>query len=253
MKLYLKNKTNGSFIEKTKKIFIFLFAFFLTGCNINYNVLVDAEKHVEEKIEMFVRNKDVTLYDKDVTGYLINKINKYKRMEEYQPYQFYRKTGEESSSITLTRKFKSLKEYSKSPILGNVYEFVVVEEDDNSISFKTTGDFYKVNIYGDYVDTVAFIEKITIKFKFYNNIIESNADNFDKKSNTLTWTIDVNDDEKHLYFRIGNDKRYDIILLDKLFKNINWIITVIGAIGIICVLLLLCLKFYKISKRNNEL
>ena len=252
MKLNLRNKINKFLIHR-KKIFILLFAFFLTGCSIDYNVLVDEKKRVEESITMFVSNEDIKQYNNSVEGYLTSKIYEYKNKDIYKPYQFARKIGKENSYVILTRKFKSLKEYSESPNLKNLFEFVIVEEDDSGTSLKTTGKYYKENIYSDYVDTVALIENITIKYKFYNNIIESNADEFDEKNNILIWTIDINDNEKHLYFKIGNDKRYDIIMLDKLYKNVDKIIIVISTIGVVGIISLIYLYFYKISKKNNEI
>ena len=125
---------------------------------------------------------------------------------------------------------------------------MLVTNENGIVTFKTIGKYYYENAFSDnYDDPLFFINSITIKMKFYNNIIDSNADMVDKKNNVLIWNINSNNTEKTIYFKIGKDKRYDIIILDYVYRNQTNII--IGMSIIVIVLLTLIIQ--KKIKKNN--
>ena len=90
----------------------------------------------------------------------------------------------------------------------------------------------------------------TINIKFYNEIVNHNADKVDKKSNIYTWIVNKNTTKDNLYFKIGPKVRYDVMILDYIQNNLISII-IIG--GIILFILMTSLYIYIKIKKNNEI
>lgn len=235
--------------KKTKIIFILLFVLFFTGCNVDYNVLVDDKKQVQESIRFVNSNDNILVNNEDVDLYLTTQIDAYKKIPLFKNYRFSKKIGKTFSYVTSNRRFSSLEEYRNSPVFNHLFEYAEVTNENGIVTFKTTGKYYYENAFSDnYDDPLFFINSITIKMKFYNNIIDSNADMVDKKNNVLIWNINSNNTEKTIYFKIGKDKRYDIIILDYVYRNQT---NIIIGMSIIVIIVLLTLIIQKKIKKNN--
>lgn len=232
-----------------KIILILLMMFILTGCSVDYNVVVDEQKRVKETVKVIESNENILKNNDYIDLFLTEQINAFKKNPLYQNYVFNKKMGKKFSYVTLTRNYDSLKAYSESLTFNHLFEYAEITTNNGIVTFKTAGKYYYDNVFGENnPDPLFFIDNINIKMKFYNNIIDSNADEIDKKNNILIWNINADNKEKELYFKIGKDKRYDIIVLDYLYNNRINVIIIASAV---IVGLLITFIIYKKIKKNN--
>ncbi len=234
-----------------KKLCILLFIIvLLTGCSANYDLLINDKKEVYESITFTDTNESILSYSESVELYLTQQIESYKGIKEFSAYDFVKKEGSSSSGVIMSKKYRTLKDYSTSYILRFLFEDVNIIQNTEYTSFETVGGYNYSNLYGEeQLDPDFFLEKINIKIKFYNNIIDSNADKVDEKGNILEWNITSEDLLKSIYFKIGNEKRYDIIFLDTFNRNIKNIMFV--AIFFVIVIFTIIFMKNKFQKNNN--
>ncbi|MDD4643923.1 MAG: hypothetical protein PHW90_02760 [Bacilli bacterium] len=218
-------------MKKMKLLILLFIPIMITGCSVDYDVLINTKKEVVETIKFIRKNDDILTFNDSINIYLSSLIDSYKREPSLTNYRFNKKQGNIYSYILLNRRHESLEGYKQTPLFQYLFEDANIIKNDEYTIFKTVGEYYYNNLYGESegIDPNFHIEGVNIKFKFYNNIIESNADDFDKKTNTLTWNLTANDLEKYIYFKIGNQKKYDIIVMDFVIKNQGKIIGILIA------------------------
>ncbi len=221
-----------------------------TGCNTDYNLLVNHKGEVVETVSFIRPNEEILQGYESVKLYLYEQVNVYKDIPKLKDYRFIEKENSVYSSITIIREYDSLYEFKLSPLFELLFEDAVIISNFEFTSVNTIGDYYYDNLYGadDNPDPTFYIGDIDIKIKFYNNIIDSNADEFNEKENTLLWSINSNDKEKNIYFKIGNQIKYDIIVKDLLTRN-QTTITII--LSLLTIILILSIYIYiYINKKN---
>ena len=239
-------------MKKVKLLLILFISFTLTGCTVDYNLLVNDKKEVEEVIKIANSNEAILKNNESVNLYLSEQINVHKQIKLFDNYKFTKHVGKVSSYIVMERKYPSLKDYTGSPAFKNLFENATVIQNEEYTSFNTVGTYYYSNVYGEpeQPDPEFSMGDINVKIKFYNKIIDSNADKIDENNNTLEWNITSKDLEKYIYFKISNDKRYDIIVLDFIMRNkMTFIISLGLLISISLVVLLTHINF----KKNNRI
>ena len=239
-------------MRKGKLLFLLLISFMITGCTVNYDLLVNDKKEVQETIKISNSNQLILNSNDSIDLYLTEQIDAHKNINFFRNYIYSKHVGKNISYVTMTRNYASLKEYTNSPILRQLFEAATVESDGTNVSFKTDGDYYYTNVFGEREQTEPdfFINGVSIKIKFYNKVIDSNADVKNLKNNTLEWIIKSDNVKKSIYFKVGNEKRYDIIVLDFIIRNLATII-----ISATAVVLLLFIGIYLKSKiyKNNTI
>ncbi|MDD2518617.1 MAG: hypothetical protein PHI05_03540 [Bacilli bacterium] len=239
-------------MKKIKILLILLIMIIITGCDVDYKAIVDSNYRVKETVKFIGDNKTIAEKGYNVDLYLTEQIETHENISLFKGYNFIKKIGKTDSFVTIDRQHRNLEDYSRSPVFNQLFESAAVVYDEDTVTFNTTGENYYKNFYNndDLVDPDFYVDKITIQMRFHNNIIESNADSTDEATNTLTWNVSSSKELKKIYFKIGNDKRYDIILMDYVIENkikfISILLTLLVVGGV-------TLKFYENYKKNDSI
>lgn len=228
-----------------KKMLILLFLMFITGCNIDYNATIYHNKRIREECKFTEENDFILKYNEDISLSLNSKIDSYKQY--FDSYKFMKKINKDNSYVLMKKTNQNLDEFKTTTILNQLYEHIIIEENNNQFSFKFLN---LVDDVSNNPDPNFHMDDIRIKIRLHNKVIESNADNVDEKKNTLEWIITQTDKEKNMFFKLDHKKRYDIILIDMFLFNKDTIIP-------ICITLIIILSvlfyFYLRYKKNTSI
>lgn len=195
-----------------KKLFILIIAVFLfTGCasgnykleiNKDLSVIEDANiTGTNEFFSIFYKNHPITIvkefYDSDTIKSKLNDNNYF--------HELIRDEG--NPKVHVNKKFNSIKEYVDGTIFkGNGFEDIEYEINDNLVTVRAKGLISPLNetVEGGYV-----ISSMNISIKSYYDVVDSNADSFNKTSNTYTWNI-KNDGKssKEISLTLNKNKKY---------------------------------------------
>ncbi len=239
-------------MKKIKLALLLFLLFIVTGCSVDYNLIVTSNHKIRENVKLFVRNDQISKKTTNLKKYFKDQIASYENIGSYKKYKFDYKIGDEVSYVKLDAWHSSFGEYKKSIIYNNLFEDVFIFEEDDKITFKTVGKYFYSDVYADLEspDPDYYMGDINVKIRLHNKIIDSNADNYDEDTNTLEWTITDKDQTRSIFFEIGPEKRYDIILKDLILLNKKTIIVTsiivlsVGSLGF---------YFYSRYKRNNAI
>jgi hypothetical protein len=224
--------------------------FTITGCTIDYNLTINSDKQVEETTKIINSNEMILLHNESVNLFLTEQINTHKQIDIFRRYVFGKHLGKDSSYISIKRTYGTLKDYITSPTFNHLFENATITETEEYVSFQTTGEYYYNNVYGEQSEPDFYVGDINIQIRFHNKIIDSNADEIDEKSNTLKWKITDKNLEKSIYFKVSNEKRYDIIVIDYIMKNQS---TIIISLSILVVIMIISLYVYVNFRKNNTI
>ncbi|NLL44314.1 MAG: hypothetical protein GX247_01430 [Mollicutes bacterium] len=213
-----------------KIILLGIFCLLLVGCNIDYNVVIDSNNRVKENIIINIPN-NILSNDESPKKALDKKIEGYKKIPAYKYYKVSRKVGKNNSILNIKREYSKLEKYADSPILNDLFENIMIIENDYYTVFKTVGDYNYDYFYGRVSEPIdpskaSSIKDVVVKIQLHNKLIESNADEVDEKNNIYTWYFSPEYTAKYIYMKYGKEKRYDIIIKSFIKNNIGIVIVV---------------------------
>ncbi len=224
----------------------FLFIFLLTGCGAHYNLVIEDNK-VIENLNITFQNDTI---EGDVEKFVEDTISQYQNSDIFKKYTFDKNIGNVSSFVNLKTKYNSLKEYSSSPILKNVFEDLQILESKEYTILKTIGDYYYYEVFGNEESDTVYLKEATIELRMHNVVLESNADFKNEEENVYTWKLTPDKKEKYIYIKYSKKKRYDIIIKDWFLNYYKLLIT-----GFLLILILFIGIWYirEKQKKINEI
>lgn len=240
-------------IMRKRFLILLICLFLLTGCNVKVNLTVDENKKVKENISISVLNIDVPYYGYDSSDeFLDHYKNEYSNIPGYKDFDIKTKSTNSNSIFKAKREYKSLEDYIKSYSFLNIYNYAYIDNTGNYLTFRTSKNLYLEMLQGEQLGHVGTERTYEISVKFYNEVIESNADKVDKSNNVYTWYIDKTTDlnDSDIYFKLGPKVKYFVKFKDYIMENIISIIII--AIIILLILFSGLYIVYK-SKKNNEI
>ncbi len=234
-----------------KLIILVVTLLFLSGCEIKYDLLITDKEEVKESIYVYVPNETIADYNMSVPEFLDYYSNIYQVNEGYENFKVTSKEGKSVSYIKATRNYSSLDEYKNSYSFKSLFNTATIERIGKYVSFTTSENMFLESIKNDeLVETSEANKTYEINIKFYNKVANHNADKVDEKNNIYTWNINKNTTKNNIYFKIGPDVRYDVMIMDYIQNNLLSII-IIGCLFIFVIVL--SLYFYIKIKKNNEI
>lgn len=235
-------------MKKFKVLVLFIMIFILSGCTLDYNTTINSDGTVKENVIITFDNNEIDS-SININDYLDERMNSITSDPTYSMYTAKKNIGKENSSITFTRKYSSLLDYKSSPILQIGFNEVVISDEIDGTSFKTIGNYNKNDVFGADTEPEPTFDKVTIKYKFMNDITNYNSTIFDKDENTITYELTEKTDEFYMQFKCNNSKRYDIIIKEYLKDNIVGII--ISALLIVTVIVIISVIRKKSLESNR--
>lgn len=231
-----------------KKIVLVLLILLLTGCSIEYNLKINKDLTVEERIEAVEENDFFKLYEYtnkiDVINFIFEPY-----LEEIDAYSYNYDiiSNDEFGGMFIKRKYSSLQDYINNvDSIYYLFENVDYSEYNNIVTLKTTGKFYNYNL--DDPERPA-IENAKIIIEPIFEVIESNADEVVKNSRYI-WIINKNTLEKNITISFDKTKRIDVInISDKIKIDYTLLIIIVILLGFV----ILGLKLINQDKKNNKI
>ena len=234
-----------------KKIFIFFVILLLTGCNVQYDLTITNKEEVREKFYVFIDNNTIDNSNMSKDEYLDYYSNLYLQNSGYENYKVDTKKGKDISSFIVTRNYENLNDYITSVSFKNMFYNATIERIGNYTSFETSKNQFLESIKNNEIVSEDMKKNTyTINIKFYNQVVNHNADEVDEKNNIYTWIVNKDTTKNTLYFKIGPKVRYDVMILDYIQNNLL-LLSIIGII-ILFILITFLYIFIKI-KKNNEI
>lgn len=237
-----------------KKIIILLsLCLFLTGCTIDYNIVMKNDKSIVENSNIRIYNSELKNYNYTLEEIRKGKEESYKDFLKKLHYKYDFKIVDNNVDIILNRTSDSIKEIEKNPYFQGVYNTIKVDE---------TNDTYTVivdSIYNGYKtfnpdETIGIDIRPTqfnLNIKFMNDVISSNADKKDEKTNTHTWIFDKNTKDKSIIFTVKNNKN-EKVKTEKKNNKIDFKILIIIIFAMLIIFIsFLVLVIIKNNKNNK--
>ena len=234
-----------------KIILIIVTLIFLTGCEVKYDLVITDKETVKESFNVYVDNNEIYKSGMTIQEYLDYYSHLYLENEGYENFVVKGIEDKNVSRFLVKRNYSNLDDYIKSYSFKNLFNTASIERIGSYISFTTSNNTYLESIKNDEIlseNNENYTYEINIKF--YNEVVNHNADKIDEKNNIYTWTIDKNTIKNNIYFKIGPDVRYDVVIKDYIQNNIITI-SLIG--GLLIILILFCGYVYIKIKKNNEI
>lgn len=218
---------------KRVKILILLFmVLVLSGCNINYDVNIKASKNdknqVLEEIIFNFDNSEISV--NNISNYVTETFKNYQNLGMLKDYKLKKDIGKKNSKIIIYKKYSSLEEYVNSnEALQYAFKNVNYIDNYGDKGLNTTDKYIGQEIFNNEVSE-NIIDNIKITYHFQNEILENNADIYDKSNNTLTWNLDKTRKDANITFQYSNSKKYDIIIKDYIKQNYIYLLLLVGII-----------------------
>lgn len=218
-----------------KKIFFLLIAvFFISGCSVEYNLVIDNDNQVEESVTILQKNsllgRTTTEINKNLDSMLLF------ANDEVEPAYFYKKekiVGASKSGVEYSYDFTLDNYQVESEILKNCYEnySAVLSQERLVISADTFMCSLTMN--NDY--------DLTINITADGEVVSGN---YHKKSgDTYTWILDEN-----------NSDSINLVLdRSKLDDGLGNILLTILVVGVVLIVGIIVLVGYMRNKNNNKL
>lgn len=234
-----------------KKILPFFLILLVSGCSLKYDLTITDKKEVKEKFYLGVVNEEVTSYNYSIDEYLDHYKYIYSTSDNFKDYNIKTKKSNPQSYFIVNRNYKSIDDYIKSNSFLSMFDSATIESTDKYYEFKSGKNIYLSNLNNDsLLSETDKYDSVSISIKFYNEVVNSNADEVDKKNNIYTWYIDDNTTKDFIYFKTSKKVKYLVKIKDIIMDNILSI-TIISSIVIILLISIGYIVFK--SKKNNEI
>lgn len=235
-----------------KKILYVIFTgfalFLLTGCSVDYNLLITNKKRIIENVTLLDENDNILKYNDSIEYFLLYREKNFTSLG----YKSKNLIGKEFSGLYLTKEYDNFNDYIGTSIMNNLFEKANVEENENLFIFETSGkylynDVFSLDIMSDYLYK---LDEINVKIKFYNKVVNHNADFVDEKNNIYTWILSKDNSYDNIMFQLSNDVRIDVMFWDYI-RRYKVTLLVVGLVIIVLVFGIFSLK--KVMKKNNSI
>ena len=237
-------------MKKKLKLLVIIPILFITGCSIKYNLRIDSNLVFKDNIVLYEDNKILSSYNTELKNVPKDKYSQYKNTEGFENYNLTDKYFEnEKTGGRVEAIFKNVEEYKKSLVFKWLFEDIVVNKNNNIVSYQTIG--YNTSVFDSELDFDYYMEDIELNIRFHNKVIEHNAQKYDEKTNTYTWILSSNMESGNVMFSVDQSKkRYDIIVQD--FFN-DHLITIIAISTIIFIIVVAGCVMYSKSQKLNKI
>lgn len=230
-------------MKKLKMFIIFILIFVFSGCSVEYNLIVNEDNTINEKViaqEKTKRMESLTrLKGKQAVSYLYDMFKK-----DDQNVKISSREDEYNTYATTITSYNDITEYA-SKFNSDVFDKVKIEKEDDKISFTAV----QSNLLGGNSSYSLVYDDITINITIPYEVIDNNADEI--KGNVYIWRIDKSEEYKtiKISYKEGNQKdKINVKLNDKTY-NIGYGIAIVGIMVLIIGLIVLFV--YIKNKKNN--
>lgn len=222
-----------------KIIILIIFILFITGCKVEYNLVIKDNFNVSETVSMTGTDDFFALFYKSDKLNVVNMFLDEGRKEDLlkNGYQ-YEIVEKERPYVIATKDYNNLNDFKEQTIfLEQYFDDIELVEENDIISLKTNQ--FKP-IFDDSLERyVIKTTKVNITCPF--EVIDNNATEYDKKTNTYSWYINDDTTSFSLLLSYDTNKIYEIPKDNDLIMVIVSVIFIIG----------LMITAYILNKKNK--
>lgn len=169
-----------------KKFIIVLLIFLISGCKANYNITINENSSIKEKVVVEVEDSEDN-YDKIKNLFINNNISK----TDYKVSRI-----DDEIQITYSKNYDSVEEYIlKSKVYKQVFPEILLNKNNEKTSLSTSANFNNSNISINKDNDLNF-ESLIINIDSKLPVIFSTADK--KTDNIYTWEYNGESREKNI-------------------------------------------------------
>lgn len=222
-----------------KKILVILVVLLLTGCKVEYNLVIDENLKVKEEINMTGTDSFFADYP------LTSKINVLKMMLDTGNRKemlisngyHYDVVEDNTPYIKVTKNYDSLDDYvDKTLFISQYFEKLDVINNNGIVTVKSEG-FMPIE---EDDSERYFIEYFTLKIQVPYKVTDSNAYKVDEKTNTYFWYITNTDESSSIVLTFDSSTKYNPYL--KLILEV-----------IVLIILVISIWIYAIKSKKDML
>ena len=190
-----------------KKIILAIIIILMTGCSVNYNIVIDKDFKIVEKV---VIEEDADFYSNYYHTMPVNVMNgildNYKDILNEKKYQYYVDENNGNPLIVLEKIYDNYEDYVNNTILLNDYF--------EKINFVRKDDILKISTEGfnpndsDNPERF-FVKKLDIGITSAYEVNDNNAIKYDKETNTYYYSITSDTEKFNLLMDINTLKRFN--------------------------------------------
>ena len=218
-----------------KLILIFCLMFFVTGCDVSYELKINADETFDEKATFSFLNQDMTVDDLSVYIKTNQPISNDRYEAKYYDSHIYTNGIYNDLVYDYVHDINS---FRKSTFVDTCYPNMKITETDDEIRIESGKGFRCLNpdngLITDHVD-IAIVSEL--------EVLENNAD--EVNDNTYSWTVNesnVQDKEVNLVLKRNKKNSMDI----------NYFL-IFGIIGVLIVILGIGLFLISKNRQNNDI
>lgn len=184
-------------MKKIKILILSILVILLTGCSGSYDLKINEDLSVNEKLNLSLDTKDDTYY-KAVKLFENNKIKK----DKYKIVN-----SDNKVKITYNDKFDSIEDYIlNSKLYKNMFDNINYEKNEKNLKINTNSVFDNINSNSPFVNDEYDISLFQINIETPYKVSYTNADQVDE--NIMTWNINKDTTYKDISFDMDiNDKQ----------------------------------------------
>lgn len=231
---------------KNKKIILLILVTLLfSGCSVNYNLYINEDLSVNEKIIATENSNSLRIKTGDTSKVAANSFYELYKIDGVK-YSF--STVEKGDNITGTTSttFKSLEEYEEY-FKSDIFNETNISKKDSYITID-----YKQDVpLSEYSSRSLIYDSIEVNIEVPFKVIENNADSVD--GNKYTWNIEKDGKLKNIKMTFDTNETINYKKIDFGFFEINVRYSVLLVVGIVLVLLIITLIIYLNNKKNNKI
>lgn len=229
---------------KKIKIFIFLCSILLlSGCSVEYNLTLNDDLTVSEKVVATERTKRMEALTKQKGEQAVNYLyNMFKRDDEN--ITLTSREDDYNTYATAIISHEDINDYA-SKFSSDVFNNVNVTKDGNIITFSTT----QKELLSSDTNYSLLYDDITVNVTIPFEVTSNNADKV--TGNTYTWNIKKNTDYKTIEFSYKEGNKEDQVNINVNDETYNIQYGVIIAVGLIILVGSIILFVYIKNKKNN--
>lgn len=220
---------------KMKKIVILVcILFFMTGCNVRYQVNINDDLSINESINIYGDSELYKTYNRTTQKNVLKEILElYEESLKEANYQ-YKINEEENPNILIEKKYSNIQSYIDNSMLFNDYfDKINYTQNGNIVKIETVG----FNPNNEDIPERFYVNTADILVTLPYNVINHNAKSVNRKTNTYSYTFDDKTEDFSIVLEFDISKKFN--------PNIDIYITVLVTLLIIIISWILVYVFNK--------
>lgn len=231
-------------MKNIRRVILICSLFILTGCSIEYNLSINEDLSVKEKIIASEETNRMEAMTKSKGDNAVNYIyDMFKRNDERVSLSS--RNQSKKTYTTAVKSHKDIESYSKD-FKSDVFQKVNIKKENDIVTFTAN----QTKPLGNNQSYSLIYDDITLTMYIPFKVIENNADTV--SGNTYIWKIKNDGKLKYIKIKYNEGMKKNAFNLKINNKVLNIDYAIIGISGIILVLLIIFIVVAIKNKKNNS-